>query len=125
MGNKLFGIDISKLVKDNIGPGVLSATLTKSTPGTRTVGSLTAGTQPTTTDFTCRGFIDLQAQKDMQGTLVSDGTKMIILIGDTINGGATVPEVGDQITIEGTVYKIEVLNRDPAAATYTTACRPV
>jgi predicted secreted protein len=123
MGNPLFGVDISGIIRDNIGPGVLAATLTRSTPGTRTTGDPTGGTNPTEQNFACRGFIDSQAQRDLSGSLVDDGTKIVVLIGDTINGGATVPVVGDTITIEGTVYDIEVIDRDPAAATYTCSVR--
>jgi len=119
MGNKLFGVNISGLIKDNIGPGVLSATLTKSAPGTRTPGQLTGGTNPTSTSYPCKGFINNQAKADITGTLVADDAVTIILIGDTINNGSTVVESGDLITIEGKVYSVNVVDRDPAAATYT------
>jgi len=126
MGNPLFGVNISKLIKDNVGPGVLDATLTKFTPGTRTGGSLTGGTQPTSTAYACKGFIDSQEVRDVNGTLVDDGTKLIVLIGDTIDGGtaASAPSTGDNITIEGTIYGIEAIDRDPAAATYSCTVRP-
>ncbi len=124
MGNPLFGVDISGLIRDNIGPGVLPATLTKFTAGTRTGGQLTGGTNPTSVDYPCRGFIDRQANRDINGTLVSDGRVVIVLIGDTINGGlpASAPSTTDRITIEGKTYVIQVIDRDPAAATYTCAC---
>lgn len=125
MGNPLFGVNISGIIKDNIGPGVLDATLTKSTPGTRTAGQLTGGTNPTTESYACKGFIDRQANEDMKGSLISDGRVTIVLIGDTIEGGAVAPDNGDRITIEGRTYKIEVMDRDPAAATYTCASTPV
>jgi len=125
MGNKLFGVNISKLIKDNIGPGVLDATLIKITQGSRTPGSLTAGRNPTTANVACKGFIDEQALRDKNGTLVDDGTKTIVLIGDTIDGGAQAPRTADQITIEGATYNIEAIDRDPAAATYTCICRQV
>lgn len=123
MGNKLFGVDIAKIIKDEIGPGVLPATLIKVTPGTRSASDPTAGTSPTQQSFSCRGFIDTQALRNIDGTLVEDGTKKIVLIGDTIDGGNTAPDTGDQITIEGTTYSIERVNRDPAAATYTCIAR--
>jgi len=125
MGNPLFGIDISGLIKQYIGPGVLDATLTKSTPGTRTAGQLTGGMNPTTAAYSCKGFIDKQARQDINGTLIADGKITIVLIGDTINGGATIAEAGDRITIESVAYMIEVLDRDPAAATYTCVCTKV
>lgn len=125
MGNPLFGINISKLINDNVGTGVLDATLTKVTESSRTGGSLDDGRVTTTTTFACKGFIDQQMQRGLDGTLVDDGTKTIVLIGDSINGGAaaSAPDSGDRITIEGTEYNIQTIDRDPAAATYTCICR--
>lgn len=122
MGNPLFGVDISGLINTHVGSGVLDAVLVKSTAATRTSGQLTGGLNPTTTSYACKGFIDKQAKKDIDGTLVSDGMVTIVLIGDSINGGATVPDHSDRITIEGTTYTIELIDRDPAAATYTCLC---
>lgn len=116
VGNKLFGVNISKLIKDSVGPGVLNATLTVVTPASRTAGDLTDGTNPTTTDYDCKGFIDSKEKRRSSGTLVEDGDEVIVLIGDTIGA---VPKVGDRITIEGKTYTIKQLDRDPAAATYT------
>jgi hypothetical protein len=123
MGNPLFGVNISKLIKDNIGPGVLDATLAKSTPGTRTPGNLTGGTQPTEVSYPCKGFIDVTKDRFMGGTIVRAGSRIVVLIGDTIDGGTatSAPTPGDRITIEGTVWQIPadgVVMRDPAAAVY-------
>lgn len=126
MGNKLFGVDIAKLIKDNIGPGVLDATLTTVTEGTRTPSDATAGTNPTETAYPCKGFIDSQMVRFRNGTLVQNGNKVVVLIGDTINSGNTAPKPGDKITIESTVYLIPddgTIDRDPAAATYTCEVR--
>jgi hypothetical protein len=122
MGIPLFGVDISGLIRDNIGPGVLDATLVKFTPATRTPGQLSGGTQPTSTSYPCKGFIDAQVNRTRDGTLVNDGTKKIILIGDTISSGAVAPAQTDQITIEGSTYVVKFFDRDPAAATYTCVC---
>lgn len=124
MGNKLFGVNISKIIKDEIGPGVLDATLIKKTSGSRTGGQLTGGTNPAPTNYSCKGFIDSQKQKDRDGTLADDGSKIIVLIGDTIDSGNTAPDTQDQVTIEGTTYSISQVDRDPAAATYTLTCHP-
>lgn len=125
MGNKLFGVNISGLIKDNIGPGVLDATLVVVTPGTRTPGALTGGSNPTVANYPCKGFIDTQANQDIKGTLVDDGRVTIILVGDTISGGAVAPSTNDRVTIEGKTFEIQVIDRDPAAATYTLACAEV
>lgn len=128
MGNPLFGVNISGIIKDVVGPGVLPATLIKFTPGTRTAGQLSGGTNPTSVSLPCRGFIDKQANRDRAGTLIADGTVKIVLIGDTINGGApaSAPETNDRVVLEGVTYVIRgPIDRDPAAATYTFLAKPV
>lgn len=129
MGIRLSGIDVSGIIKKAIGDGVLTdptahdAILIHFTIGTRT-GNLTGGTNPTSTNHTCKGFIDSKNLKEFKGTLVEDGDVFIILIGDSISP-AQVPDVSDQITIESKTYRIRVLDRDPAAATYTCLSKPV
>ena len=121
MGNPLFGVNISKLVADALGPGLLDATLSVITPGTRSEDP-TAGRQPTSVDFPCKGFIDSKDREEIGGTLVKDGDVVIVLLGDTIDGGDSAPWVNDRVTIEGETYRIQGLDRDPAAATYTLLC---
>jgi hypothetical protein len=128
MGIKLAGIDVSGIIKKEIGDKMLTddehdAILIHFTPGTRT-GNLTGGTNPTSTNHTCKGFIDTKNVKSFKGTLVEDGHVFIVLIGDSISP-AQVPAVEDQITIESKTYWIKVLDRDPAAATYTCMCKAV
>lgn len=123
MGNTLFGVNISGLVNQNIGAGILDATLTVYVPTARTAGRPTKGLNPAGTTYPCKGIIAQKARKDIDGTLVDDGTETILLIGDSINGGATVPKLDDTITIEGKTYTIKVIDRDPAAATYTCVVR--
>jgi hypothetical protein len=126
MGIRLAGIDVSGIIKKEIGDKVLTspehdAVLKHFTVGTRT-GNLTGGTNPTDTDHTCKGFIDSKNLKSFKGTLVEAGHVFIVLIGDSISP-AEVPVAEDQITIESKTYRIKVLDRDPAAATYTCMCK--
>jgi hypothetical protein len=127
MGNPLFGVDIAGIIKDNIGPGVLDAVLTKFTPGTRTPGQLTGGTNPTNVTFACKGFIDRQGKTNVRGSLADTNTVVIVLIGDTINGGAaaSAPKSDDHVTLEGITYVVLFVDRDPAAATYTLQAKPI
>lgn len=122
MGNKLFGIDISGLVAKHIGSGVNDATLIKVTAGTRTPGNLSAGLQPTTANFTCKGFLDIVDQNRVGATLTEEGDVLIALIGDTISGGQ-VPAPGDRVTLLGTTYNIVNVLTDPAQAVYTCISR--
>ena len=123
MGNPLFGLNISGLIKQAMAGQLLTATLHVITPGTRT-GNLTGGTQPTEVDKTAEGFIDTKDKESIGGTLVADGDVVVILIGDSIEDLA-VPTTADMVTIESTKYRIKNLDRDPAAATYTLLCKSV
>ena len=118
--------NMPKLIQDGLGgkAAVLPATLHEVTKGTRV--SITAGTQPTETAHTCRGFIDFQNDEFSNGTLVRNGRKVIVLLGNSINKGLTAPKPGDGITIEGIRYNIPndgEVDRDPASATYTCEVR--
>ena len=128
MGIKIAGIDVSGIVKKEIGDKVLnspehSATLTLFTEGTRT-GNLTGGTNPTSTAHTCKAFIDTQARRSVGGTLVDDGHVIVGIIGDTIVP-AGAPRSEDTIALEGRTYRIKKIDRDPAAAMYTCLTKSV
>lgn len=123
MGNPLFGINVSKYIKDLVGPGVLAATLIRVTPGTRTAGASTSGTNPSTASWSCRGFIDKQGKRRVAGGLEKSRIVWVVLIGDSIDGGSTIPETDDRITIEGRSFQISgPVDRDPAAAIYSCPC---
>jgi hypothetical protein len=80
---------------------------------------LTSGKAKTETAYSCRGFVDNYKDSQIDGTIIKKGDRKVILIGDSIEGGA-VPDVNDKVTIEGRTFTIvEVPDRDPAAATFT------
>lgn len=117
MGNPLFGVDISGIVNQNIGPGVNDATLTKVTTGTRTGGQLTGGANPTSATYACKGFVDMLDRNRIDGTLAADTDVIVAIIGDSIAGGQT-PTAGDRVTILGAEYNIIQVEVDPALAVY-------
>ncbi len=117
MGNELFGVDIAGIVAREVGPGLLDAVLTRKTPGTRTPGNLTGGTNPVSTAHTAKG-IKSPLTSLRPDSIVEDAMAVVLLIGDTISPAA-VPAEQDLISIEGTSYTIVQVARDPAAATYT------
>lgn len=125
----VFGIpDMPRLIQDALGgnAAVLPAILHSVTSGTRT--DITGGTKPTETDYPCRGFIDFQNQEFQEGALVSNGRKVIVLLGNSISGGTVAPKPGDRITIEGIKYHVSndgEVDRDPASATYTMEAREI
>ncbi len=122
MGNKLFGVDIAAIVDGAMSSGLLPATLHHTTPGVRTPGDPTAGTNPTTTDHACRGIADDYRDAEIDGTVVLANDRKVLLIGNSIVG-LVVPEQNDGVTIEGVRYTIINIKRDPAAATYLCQAR--
>ncbi|UFK26759.1 hypothetical protein [Roseobacter phage RDJL6] len=117
MGNKLFGIDIAKLVNSNIAAagGVLDGTLTRETAGTRTPGNLTGGTNPTPTTHPFKGFVETAGER-RPGSTTASSISTVSILGDSVT---VVPEVNDEVTIEGTDWTLlELVERDPAKALY-------
>lgn len=115
----LFGVDIAQILADSIAGagGVRPGTLTKVTPGSRTGGSLTDGTNPTTTVHSFQGFVETkEARRDGQ---VGAGIMAVVtVIGKSVLPFAA-PEVNDTALIDGVTYTLlELLSRDPAEAVY-------
>ena len=128
MGKKLFknfGVDIAKTIKDNLGASVLDATLTKVANTGVNPADPTGAPLSSETAYACKGFIDSQARRAFDGTLIQDGTRTVVLLGDTISGGTVEPTTADKVTIEGTAFSIEKVDRDPDAATFTLTVRPL
>ena len=121
---KLFGIDIAKIVNDEIqkAGGVLDATLIKVTPGKRSASDPTGGVKPTNQPRRAKGFIADYNKRQIDGTIVQSGDRMVILLGASIQGNA-IPEPADRIEIEDASYQVVRVKRDPAAATYTCQVR--
>lgn len=117
------GVDIAKLIDENLSPRLLDATLVKVTAGTRTPGSLTAGTNSTTVNHACKGFIEDYKSDRVDGTVIQFGDRMVILVANSISSGTVEPVGQDQVIIEGDTYRIVNVERDPAAATYTCQAR--
>jgi hypothetical protein len=112
---KLFNTDIAGILNKEMGPLLLDLTLTRITPGTRTPGSYTSGTNPTTATHNGKGFTDTFELGKYPESLVQSDDKKITVLGGSIS---VVPQVNDEITIESTVYKVVSVMRDPAGATY-------
>lgn len=104
--------------------GTQACTLTKSTPGTRTPGAISAGTNPTTQQFRALGMVSSYSAYFIAQGLVKQGDRKVTLFGASIQGGA-VPEPGDRITIGGetlTIYA-DGVQADGVKAAYQCRCR--
>lgn len=122
-------IDIAKIIAANFSKfgkplKVTSCTLIKSTPGTRTPGAISGGTNPTTSQFKALGMVADYSAYYIANGLVSQGDRKVTLFGASIQGGA-VPEPGDRVAIGGetlTIYA-DGVQGDGVKATYSCRCR--
>jgi len=114
---KLFGIDIAGVVASsiagagNVRPGVLKRIV----PGSRTTGSLAAGTNPVTTEFPFRGFKVVTSRRE-KGQVGAGTMSIVSILSASLS---VVPEVNDLVTMDGDTYTLlELLELDPAEAIY-------
>lgn len=123
-------IDIAKTLAREFGKNgkplkVQPATLTKSTPGTRTPGAISGGAHPTTQDFRVGvAMVSSYSAYFLANNLVKQGDRKVTLFGASIQGGA-VPEPGDRVTIGGetlTIYA-DGVQTDGVRATHQCRCR--
>lgn len=123
MGNNLFGANISGLVAAALGPGLLEIKFTKVYAGERHEDELTSGLHPSEETFDCRGIRQsistVVRDSSHEGTQIPKNRQIVLILGDTLNGGNTVPEVGDRIFMENTNLVIDDVNFDADRAAYT------
>ena len=115
------GEEIAATINNEFKDIVYSATLTKVTPGTRTSGSLTSGTNPTTTAYTCKGYISTFNDTQFPNTLVQNGDRAVVLLAESLT---VVPTPGDKVTIQSNTYTIREkgVERDPSTSIYKLHC---
>jgi hypothetical protein len=112
--------NIKKLIAKHLGKqkqlGIAAATLTLHTAGTRTVGSLTSGTQPTSVSYDCKAFVDTTG-RFMDGTLVKEGRSKLSILGGTLPDGVR-PSPGSTVVRAGVTYKVHRVVSDPVDAVH-------
>lgn len=113
----LFGVDVGRILNSGI-KGASSVTLVKTTPGTRTGGSLTGGHNPTSTSYSCRGWIESSRQKFMDDSLTEYGDKYVTILSASLPSDV-IPEPGDLVTIENVSGSTVVwVDQDPARSVW-------
>ena len=128
MGNTLFGVDIAGIIADAMGDGLLPVTITREINGARAPGNLTGGRAKTPARFECIGFWDdINPSSVPAGIEIEATDRRLVLIGDTVQPGGF-PLRNDACTVEEetgplTLYCVQALSRDPAAAVYSYLCR--
>lgn len=121
--------DVAKLLAKNLAKygkpiGVKPCTLIKVTPGTRTGGSLSGGTNPTPASYAASGMIESYSQYQIANSLVTVGDRKISILGGSLPMGI-VPAPDDQIAIvdlDGVAKTFTIVkdgvNSDPIGAVH-------
>lgn len=98
-----------------------TVTLTKITAGNRTPTNLPGGTNPSSRNYTGRGYVADYSTSQIDGTQIVRGDKMLVIYASTIGAA---PEPGDRVRVDGTLYAvIGVDDLDPAGARYVCQVR--
>jgi hypothetical protein len=110
---------IARAVKQGlVGAGAVeAATLVRYTPGARADGNLAGGTNPTSTNYACNGFVSNEVHRKIGGTLVDQTHLVVCLVGL----GDTVPTTNDRVTIGGRTYP--VVDAEGSPALWKVLCR--
>lgn len=124
MGNPLFGVDISGLIKSYVAPGLHDVVVTRYIAGARTAGQLTGGRAKTPQTVTgIKGIWADLPKSPPPGIEFELNDRIAMLIGDTIPAGGH-PLRNDAITINGlTLYSVQLIATDPASAQFQYLCR--
>lgn len=126
MGTELFkgfGVSISAEILAGLGPGVPAVTLLSRSLGDADPTDLAAGKPVVETPYVCKGFIDIYDNRRMGESAIQQGTRVIVILGDSLPSGI-IPQDEDRIIAEGTTFHITgPIVRDPAAATYVAEVR--
>ena len=126
MGTELFkgfGVDIAAELLAGLGPGTPEVTLLSRSVGDSDPTDLTAGKSIVETPYTCKGFIDIYDSRRMGESVIQQGTRVILILGDSLPSGV-IPQDEDRIIAEGITHHITgPIIRDPAGATYIAEIR--
>lgn len=104
--------DIADAIADGFDGLLLTGTLTKFTATGRDADG---DTITTPTPYACQGVIEnYDGVYRVQAQIPETDVRVLLIAGLT----ASVPAIGDTITMSGRNYRVRKVSRDPASATY-------
>ncbi len=126
MGNNLFGADIAGKLNSLRAPLLgdqCQLTYYLRTTGTRDSNDPSAGTGlATAVPIDGVGFMTTKT-RILPSSRLKAGDSVINVFGDSLEGGTVEPVPNGVITLEGRLYVISEVGRDPDAAIYECICR--
>lgn len=118
---KIFGVDIAKEIYNGMASGLHPVTITSYTEGTRTVGELTDGTNPTSVSYNSRGIAVNYKGKYFEGSEVETSDVFIGVLGKPL--GSFSPGPGDIIVYQSVSHVVVSTRLDSAKAMYLCRCK--
>ena len=113
--------DIQTIAHSALASIMLDATVTQETdddPSDYTPGT---GLTPTSTDYTCKGFVEDDAQRYIDQGLITQGDRVVTILQGSLS---ITPKAGDKVTIRSTTSTIDDVGQDPAIATWILGVTP-
>lgn len=101
---KAFGIDLPSLINEVASPMYDDATLVVRKRGTATASNITAGTNPTEENKSCKAIVEDYDERQADGS-ITRGVRAVVILAASIQDGA-VPKPNDKVTVGGVTYRI-------------------
>lgn len=118
------GVDLAAKMYAVFGSKVNSFTLTRHTFTARTPGSLTAGTNESTANHSCKGYLAEYDDNLLEATTIRKGDRMAVLLADSFSDQTVLPPIaGDSLTADSIAYEVISVERDASAAEYVCQLR--
>lgn len=128
-------VNVAKIIAKNLKKygkpvGVKPCTLIKITVGTRTPGSVSAGTNPTQVSYPATGFIESYDADDIDGALILASDRKISILGGTLPAGIAPTDndlvsITDATGLSATYAIMKGVQGDGVGAIYTMQGRKV
>lgn len=142
MREKVLGIKLAKEIAKGLGPIFNDAVLMRSLRTVRDPSDIAGGlitqnpSDPQTQAWTCKAFVSTASQSQqgqgsvtstlrgggLYGDLISRGERKVTILGGTLPDDVE-PQPNDYVTINGSTYYINSVNRIPGGATFVCSAK--
>ena len=110
--------DIQSIVNSALAPLLLDLTVTKVTEGAYVPGT---GRTNTETDYSCKGFVEMDAKRYIDLGLIQRGDRAVTILQGSLSIS---PADGDKVTVRSVESVVQSVAQDPAQATWVLGVSP-
>lgn len=122
----VMGVNVRGILGATVGAKASDATLSRTTSLGRTPGAATSGTNVTSDDYPCKGYVSSYTDEEVDGDGIKASDRKITIYAETLRdeGDALiVPQQGDRVTIaedglDPETYRVLDVGRGTAGARY-------